>query len=1477
MQGNKKHTDGQSDSSSLGSLLDDTDREVCSLTDRAFKSLCVAELEASYTDADPIISPTITHQFSTKFFQVPRNRAIKKTTLSNKLLSKSIEHSTFQQLPKDIQEDKKAVINITPNTKRKLGLPVPGLHNYKHTSKVSSLIKTFDKAENPESPAIAKQPLKNSVPKCPLICGGHLTSWGSKTVLNIQKELSEFSDVDQDVANASGRDEMQKRHSQRDLACPGLPNFFPSLVDSSKIPKSSISKKMGKIRTEKTKEPTRRGNFLHSENSAFESWNAHHKKLIEIGGSSEIVPKEDSLTSFEETLYVKEPCMPEHKVSPIKGRIILEQDISSEKSLSQTSLSPVSLSHRPFPPLSIAKDTVAETSLSPVSGLSASLARIPSPPPLISKVPFPPTLAPQIVVSPVLISKAPIPPPSLPRITVPSEVVSHSHETQVLVLPEKSKNSEFKPKRENVCPPWRRQKANYGGMEMAQNIPTEVVKMADPSHRILPDAIPLAESTETNSHIASSEASSFNITKLLTPIILPKQEKEPPESQLLRITPPIPAAGGAKDSEDKMLYSSPDNYKSKAPSLLFNLKDIRKRVKSTYSPSPLRRTLDDKKKLKEQDSMKAGFGVVNLLEENGQKMIEDDGIGPRPAEQMDSTQERESATHINGHLTDNYRILHSTLSKEDTLCYQSRHHLWQENSMDIEDCEMVSVTDLHPSNHSTSQHSLSYKSFPINATTEQQVYTDKFHLQDAKNKQVAASQNVDMEPQVSPNLFFTVEENMNNNENETCPATRKENKGKASTSSSEQSFVSIVDQPCQEEPFFLMQLFQKACLQESQRSKEKKSEEEDPSSKDREQASRQEILHDYGQSNCDLTMDGMYEEKEEQSENENALQEGVLKREGRSRSMDSASESKLEEPLTTSSSSSFKPNMFKIKDNTFKSAPVIKAIKLPLLRSVSCDAAISSSHMESEKQTYGLFRDTPNSQEMDWLLTRSRHHQNAREAATERDADESGSIPADMVPEKPPECSFREALERFDTQKLVWGDETMNIPATLSHKDGKGSEKRLTRDKEKSRSGKVRPSSACQLHLGFKGEQAQNKQRSPLKEKINYFKSNLLAKGRGGSCAKKIIQATRSPMVPENQTCSPASSEALGDLSAASENLTSFMIPSPRSVSTVQSAFASPFSGSTPTCDTSQAEKLADSSPRQTAAKSRGNSLVMEALDPLETSQISGDADSFPVTNERLQLMGQMAKTAAKPPAVPPKTEKALRRAKKLASRRRKTEGQQKKEQIDSPCGDAVSLPLGPSPLSSTCLNSLAMPLGESNLVRVQASPPVSPTHSLPATQRKLLQDPDSGEYFIVELPIQLKTFYDPESGRYIQVSMPPSKRNLSETSTSEILPSPYSSYPTALPFRGSPLPTLASPSQFSESVSLMQGSLVESASDWQQDDREPESLVRQPYIDPAVPNVHSQEAGGTQYNFEKDVNLPPSPDIISMGAIEDFACEGIS
>ncbi|CAL8309478.1 unnamed protein product [Boreogadus saida] len=70
-------------------------------------------------------------------------------------------------------------------------------------------------------------------------------------------------------------------------------------------------------------------------------------------------------------------------------------------------------------------------------------------------------------------------------------------------------------------------------------------------------------------------------------------------------------------------------------------------------------------------------------------------------------------------------------------------------------------------------------------------------------------------------------------------------------------------------------------------------------------------------------------------------------------------------------------------------------------------------------------------------------------------------------------------------------------------------------------------------------------------------------------------------------------------------------------------------------------------------------------------------------------------------------------------------------------------------------------------------------TQSIPMTQRKLLQDPDSGQYFFVDMPIQVKTktFYDPETGNYLQLPVQPPEGAIPQASTMEVLNTPMMLY----------------------------------------------------------------------------------------------------
>lgn len=81
-------------------------------------------------------------------------------------------------------------------------------------------------------------------------------------------------------------------------------------------------------------------------------------------------------------------------------------------------------------------------------------------------------------------------------------------------------------------------------------------------------------------------------------------------------------------------------------------------------------------------------------------------------------------------------------------------------------------------------------------------------------------------------------------------------------------------------------------------------------------------------------------------------------------------------------------------------------------------------------------------------------------------------------------------------------------------------------------------------------------------------------------------------------------------------------------------------------------------------------------------------------------------------------------------------------------------------------------------------------TQSFPMTQRKLLQDPDSGQYFFVDMPVQVKTktFFDPETGSYVQLPVQPPEGTVPQASPLEVLTPPMVVYHGFVPVPLSPM-----------------------------------------------------------------------------------------
>lgn len=243
-----------------------------------------------------------------------------------------------------------------------------------------------------------------------------------------------------------------------------------------------------------------------------------------------------------------------------------------------------------------------------------------------------------------------------------------------------------------------------------------------------------------------------------------------------------------------------------------------------------------------------------------------------------------------------------------------------------------------------------------------------------------------------------------------------------------------------------------------------------------------------------------------------------------------------------------------------------------------------------------------------------------------------------------------------------------------------------------------------------------------------------------------------------------------------------------------------------------------------------------------------------------------VSRSLGRPPAVPPKSEKALRRAQRLTTRRMKKE--LSKAVAESPAGgEKVSHEVSTAPSSSTEVRSsnqkavttphfsapvslahapasgsglhsshaehqsphrsfhasphatdpvslpvasphatapISVPVASSHgtgplshavapktVAHIPSSPtfhhkthpaPVTQYHvessypqSYPVTQRKVLQDIGSGQYFVVDVPVPVKTktFFDPETGKYVQLNVRESGRSTSQPQSQQTYPQP--------------------------------------------------------------------------------------------------------
>uniref|UniRef100_A0A3B3VWT0 Uncharacterized LOC106944791 n=1 Tax=Poecilia latipinna TaxID=48699 RepID=A0A3B3VWT0_9TELE len=128
-----------------------------------------------------------------------------------------------------------------------------------------------------------------------------------------------------------------------------------------------------------------------------------------------------------------------------------------------------------------------------------------------------------------------------------------------------------------------------------------------------------------------------------------------------------------------------------------------------------------------------------------------------------------------------------------------------------------------------------------------------------------------------------------------------------------------------------------------------------------------------------------------------------------------------------------------------------------------------------------------------------------------------------------------------------------------------------------------------------------------------------------------------------------------------------------------------------------------------------------------------------------------VSRSLGKPPAVPPKSEKALRRAQRLQKETLWELGK-------SPASKAAALQTVAHVSSSPTLHHVNHPATPVTQYHVEST-------NYPLTQRKVLQDLGSGQFFVVDVPVQVKTktFFDPETGKYVQLNVRQTGQNISQ------------------------------------------------------------------------------------------------------------------
>ncbi|XP_067466114.1 cardiac-enriched FHL2-interacting protein isoform X1 [Thunnus thynnus] len=555
--GHRKHSDGgYSDTSSGGSFLDETDREVSNLTDRAFRSLCIGD-EAVYNDSDLCSSsPCTQRDRQLAFSQSGQDRdredrereelkraAHESFSLRMQQYGQDWIHegmygaeihrdpqwgvygertqgrvsATFQHSFMEMSQQEKS-LNEEQLSFFSNGATELSSQQRRSRSRVSSLIRAFN-SEGHRDGAGMDGKLRD---------WNDETTWDKSALMSIQRELSEFSTSYQQNFDSGHFPPAGPFSSQGT-------NFYSSEVaavahmnSASSFMRSSHSK-----HSMLTQVNCNSNFFIHSEFSPFRVWRDHNRFPFQQGEVSGFMHCSEFPKWCETPMY-KELSL---EAQPQGPSMFEERGIGHQRN-----------TLAPMVPATPSRSTSTSTMLQKASAVekrceSELAGHYPNRKRTQNRLPSqrPSTASPTIEMSRRV------------RDTI-SSVKALQH--KIKMMTEKNITTELTTNKQEVF---------YGNENL--------IPFGNNAVTVAPDVVR-----------SNSSTAPFNISQLLTPQVHVHQETS--EVQQYAVSPqPVEHAPVRAESRGATPDVRMSSYKSRATSLLFNLKDNRKRVKSTYSPT----------------------------------------------------------------------------------------------------------------------------------------------------------------------------------------------------------------------------------------------------------------------------------------------------------------------------------------------------------------------------------------------------------------------------------------------------------------------------------------------------------------------------------------------------------------------------------------------------------------------------------------------------------------------------------------------------------------------------------------------------------------------------------------------------------------------------------------------------------------------------------------------------------------------------